>query len=86
MGMEEETKCGAGALWYRWTDGIAFTSYYLHSVKEVADAEKWLRERLAAGEIDPSVSYLTRWNKKTKQVEIVLGNFYVWPKDPESSQ
>lgn len=86
-GWKNEAKYGAGALWCRGTDGNGvFASYYLGSVKAVTEAEKWLRECLAAGEVDPTDSYLTRWNKVAKRIELVLGSFYIWPKDPESSQ
>jgi hypothetical protein len=86
-GWKNEAKYGAGALWYRGADGNgAFAARYLGSVEAVTEAEKWLRERLAAGEVDPAVSYLTRWNKQTKQIELVLGSFYLWPKDPNPSR
>jgi hypothetical protein len=41
-------------------------------------AETWLRERLAKAEFDPQTAYLTRWNKETKQVELVIGEFCEW--------
>jgi hypothetical protein len=37
--------------------------------------------RLAKGEIDHSVAYLTRWNTETKKVELIMGKFY----DPETN-
>jgi predicted RNA-binding Zn-ribbon protein involved in translation (DUF1610 family) len=75
-GWKNEAKYGAGALFYRGTDGNGvFVCRYLESVEAVTEAEKWLRERLAAGEVDSSVSYLTRWNDKTKKIEVVLGSF-----------
>jgi|HubBroStandDraft_2_1064218.scaffolds.fasta_scaffold1514125_1 hypothetical protein len=44
-----------------------------------AEAEQWLRERLAEGEVEPQNSYLTRWNMETKQVELVIGKLHEWP-------
>jgi hypothetical protein len=86
-GWKNEAKYGAGALSYRGTDGNGVVACsYLSSVGAVTEAEKWLRERLAAGEVDRLVSYLTRWNKRAKQIELVLGSFYLWPEDPEPSQ
>jgi hypothetical protein len=57
---------GFGALFYSPKGGGGFTSGSLHSVQELAEAERWLRERLAKGEVKLESSYLTRWNKETK--------------------
>jgi len=72
---------GFGALFYRPIDGAGFASHCLCSAQEVANAEGWLRELLAKGEVDAQNSYLTRWNKETKQVDLVVGEFYEWPED-----
>ena len=74
-GWIHEIDYGCGALWYRATGGTAFASYGLRSVQELAKAERWLRKRLAKKQVEPP-SYLTRWNKETKQVELVIGEFY----------
>lgn len=78
-GWTHEIDEGFGALWYSRTGRSEFAGHFLHSAQELADAETWLRERLAKGEVDPHASYLTHWNKETKQVELVIGEFYEWP-------
>ena len=77
-GWTHEINKGFSALWYRGSDGIGFACHFLNSAQELADAEKWLREGLEKGEVEPDSSYLTRWNHETKQVEAVIGNFYEW--------
>ncbi|MGB8028373.1 MAG: hypothetical protein WCF30_01805 [Terracidiphilus sp.] len=66
---------GAGALFYRWYGAIAYTCYYLATQEEVAEAEQWLREKLAAGQVRPSSAYLSRWDKEAKAVKFVIGDF-----------
>jgi hypothetical protein len=68
-----------GALWYRSTDGSGFVSQCFHSTQELADAESWLRERLAKGDVESQTSYLSRWNSESKQIELAIGQFYDWP-------
>jgi len=70
---------GFGALFYGSLGGGGFASSCLRSAQELAKAERWLREALAKGEVKPKNSYLTRWNKETKWVELVVGEFYEWP-------
>jgi predicted RNA-binding Zn-ribbon protein involved in translation (DUF1610 family) len=70
---------GAGALWYQGIGQVGMCGHFLNKGKEVADAEKWLREALDKGQVDPDVSYLTRWNREANQVEFVIGEFYDWP-------
>ena len=84
-GWKHEISRGAGALWYSGTDRGIFCGDYFNSPKEVLKAERWLRERLEKGDVDAEVSYLTRWNRETKQVEFVIGKFYEWP-EPDSSE
>jgi hypothetical protein len=80
-GWIHEIDHGFGVLFYSPTGGGGggFTTSCLHSDQELANAEQWLRERLAKGEVEPKSSYLTRWNRETKQVELVIGEFYEWP-------
>ncbi len=49
------------------------------------DAEHWLRGQLENGSVQADTAYLTRWNDQTEQVEMVLGEFYVWPETGEDS-
>jgi hypothetical protein len=78
-GWTHEIDRGFGALWYGKKGFGGFGNSCLRSAQELAEAEQWLRERLAKGEVEPQNSYLTRWNKETKQVELVIGEFYEWP-------
>jgi hypothetical protein len=82
-GWTHEINRGFGALWYRGSAGVGFASHSLNSAQEVADAEKWLRERLEKAEVETDSSYLTRWNHETKQVEVVIGKFYEWTESDE---
>ncbi len=68
-------------MWYSGKDRGVFCSNSLNTAKQVLEAERWLREALDKGQIDPEVSYLTRWNHETKQVELVIGKFYEWAED-----
>jgi hypothetical protein len=67
---------GAGVLFYRWKGGIGYTSSYLATQEEVTEAEQWLREKLAAGQVRPSSAYVSRWNKEANAVEIVIGQLF----------
>src|ERR1019366_6294810 len=78
-GWKHEINTGAGALWYRDTGQGIFCGDFLNTGKEVLEAEQWLREALDKGQIDPDGSYLTRWNRETKQVEFAIGKFYERP-------
>jgi hypothetical protein len=82
-GWTHEINKGFGALWYRGKGAIGFAGLFLNSAQELADAEKWLSERLDKGEVEPDSSYLTRWNPETKQVELVIGKFYEWTDSDE---
>jgi len=31
------------------------------------------------GEVEPQNSFLTRWNKETEEVELVIGKLQEWP-------
>ncbi|SPE25288.1 hypothetical protein SBA5_490063 [Candidatus Sulfotelmatomonas gaucii] len=67
---------GAGALFYRWQGAIGYTSYFLSTQEEVTEAEQWLREKLAAGQVRPSSAYVSRWDKETRSVEFVIGRLF----------
>ena len=79
-GLKHEISKGFGALWYCPRGGGVFASHPLHTGRDMAEAESWLREALNSGTVEDT-AYLTRWNDETKQVEMALGNFYVWPAD-----
>ena len=64
---------GAGVLFYRGKDAIAFVSHYIPTQEEVTKAGDWLRTELAAGTLRVDSSYLSRWNPETKTVEFVIG-------------
>ena len=78
-GWEHEVSDGAGSLFYclrhRLVGHPRAIGNLLHTRKEVADAEEWLRDQLQNGLVDPAESYLTRWNDETNQVETVIGSF-----------
>jgi hypothetical protein len=38
-----------------------------------------VRVRGYKGEVASQNSYLTRWNKETEQVELVIGKLHEWP-------
>jgi hypothetical protein len=76
---KRETSVGAGALWCRGIGDEVFCCRFLKTGKEVLNAEQWLRKALDKGLVDPDVSYLTRWNRETEQVEVIIGFFYEWP-------
>jgi len=46
----------------------------LHTAKQVEDAERLVREKLASGDYDADGTYLTRWNQSSRQVENVIGS------------
>lgn len=70
---------GFGVLFYHCLDSLPYVHHPLHSQESVEHAEKWLREKLACGEVDAGSSYLSRWNPETKAVEFVIGTFYEFP-------
>ena len=78
-GWKHEISRGAGALWYSSKGRGIFCSNSFNTPKEVLEAERWLREALDQGQVDPEVSYLTKWNREAKQVEFVVGRFYESP-------
>ena len=67
---------GAGCLWYRSTGGIAFVVQPMDMPEQVVEVEQWLLEQLKIGAVE-NMAYLTRWNDKAKQVQMVLGEFYL---------
>jgi hypothetical protein len=85
-GWKHDIDEGFGALCYGPTGGGGFACGCLHSAKELADAEQWLRERLAQGDFEPQSSYLTRWNSETKQVELVIGDLHEMPGSDATSE
>src|ERR1700758_2866971 len=70
---KHETRRGFGVLWYRRTGGIAFACHSLHSHEDVAEAERWWREQLAAGTVEEETARLTRWNNETQSIDLVIG-------------
>lgn len=67
---------GAGVLFYRWKGAIAYTCNYFAKQEDVTEAEQWLREKLAAGQIRPGSAYLSRWNKETQSADFVIGRLF----------
>ena len=67
---------GFGVLFYRGVNDLAYCHHPLHSKESVEHAEKWLREKLAAGQVRPSSAYVSRWNKETRSVEFVIGRLF----------
>jgi hypothetical protein len=63
---------GAGACGCYGADGSG-VFYCLHSAEQIAAAVEGMREGFAVGKPDPKLSYVTRWNKTTKRLEVVLG-------------
>ena len=76
VGYTHNVKEGAGALLYRRKGAIGYAAYHLATPQEVADAEKWLREKLADGEVRPSSAYVSRWNGEANTVEFLVGRFF----------
>jgi hypothetical protein len=77
-GWKHEVGTGAGALSYGTGRGGSCDKC-LNTEKQVLDAARWLREALDKGQVDPDVSYLTRWNREAKRVELIVGKFYESP-------
>jgi Zn ribbon nucleic-acid-binding protein len=74
-GWKHEVKYGAGCLHYRLAgQTLGSTIQPLHTLKEVDDAERQLREKLKTGEYESGGTYLTRWNQDTRQAELVVGS------------
>jgi len=73
LGWKHDISKGFGVLWYRGTGGIAFACHSLHSQEELAKAELWLKEQLAAGTVEEDTARLTRWNNETGSVDLVVG-------------
>jgi hypothetical protein len=73
LGWKHDISKGFGVVWYRGISGIAFACRSLHSEEDLAKAESWLREQLAAGTVEWSTARLTRWNNETRSVDLVLG-------------
>jgi hypothetical protein len=71
-----------GLRWLKPTPDLA--SY------RVISGRRWLRERLAKGDVESQTSYLSRWNSESKQIEFAIGQFYDWPEtaapDPHCEQ
>jgi hypothetical protein len=67
---------GFGVLFYHGVNDLPYCHHPLHSKESVEDAEKWLREQVASGEVETDCSYLSRWNPETMTVEFVIGTFY----------
>jgi sarcosine oxidase delta subunit len=76
VGYTHQVTQGAGALFYRWKGAIGYTAYFLATKQEATDADKWLRERLACGEVRPSSAYVSRWDGEVSAVEFLVGKFF----------
>lgn len=83
-GWVHEIDEGFGALWYTLKGAAVFSSVCLRSAEGLAEAEAWLRERLAKDEVESKNSYLTRWNKESRKIEVVIGEFNKWDEVCES--
>ena len=73
-GWKHEVKYGAGFLQYRPKGESLPVGQTLHTAKQVDDAERLVRKKLASGDYDPDGTYLMRWNQNTRQVETVIGS------------
>ncbi len=78
-GWKHDISIGAGALWYRRAGQGIFCGTCFTTPNEVLEAEQRLREAVDKGKVDPDVSYLTKWNPQTEQVEFIIGKFYEMP-------
>jgi hypothetical protein len=67
---------GFGVLFYHGVNDLPCCHHPLHSQESVKHAEKWLREKLACGEVEADCSYLSRWDPEAHTVEFVIGRFY----------
>ena len=85
-GWNHEIRHSAGALGYRLSGRVAFTSHCLRTRAQVLRAERWLRNRLADGSVELQTAYLTRWDAETKRVKLVIGTFNGPVKRGEVSQ
>jgi len=75
LGWNHEIFRAMGALWYRASDGIAFAGHSLYTIDELAEAERWLKEQLAAGTVEEDTARLTRWNEEASRFDLVIGTF-----------
>ncbi len=64
---------GAGILFFRHAGEHFFHRHLLNTPKEVIAAERWLRERLSAGTVDPETAFLTRWDGEANGVKVMVG-------------
>jgi hypothetical protein len=65
---------GVGVLFYHCVNSLPYVHQPLSSKESVEDAEKWLREQIAAGKVQANSAYLTRWNEQKEVVEFVIGS------------
>lgn len=72
-GWKHEVNYGAGFLQFRPKGQRRSIGKPLHTAKQVDDAERLVREKLAKGDYGAHGTYLTRWNRTSRQVEIVIG-------------
>ena len=79
-GWKHEVHPGAGALWYQASKDVGYYCHYFRTEEEVTKAETWLLEALDAGTVDANTAYLTRWSANGNTVQLVIGQFYEWPK------
>jgi hypothetical protein len=72
-GFQHEVWQGAGVLFFRHAGEHFFRRHLLNTPGEVIAADRWLRERLSAGAVDPETACLTCWDDQTQCVEVVVG-------------
>jgi ribosomal protein S27AE len=75
-GYRHEASQGFGVLVYRFIGGHEFYSHSLNTVREVIDAESWLREGLRMGTVDPEAAWLTRWDDDAQRVVVLVGQMF----------
>jgi len=76
---KHEIRKGFGVMSYRLPGATSRPIHFLHTKEELLDAERWLREQLNSGAITTQSAYLSRWNDETKRVEVLFGDFDIFP-------
>src|ERR1017187_7183484 len=74
----KSVRAGNGVLFCRYTGQRAVRGGSCTTGTEALDVERWLRDAINKGEVDPDTSYLTRLNSETDQVEFIVGRFCEW--------
>jgi hypothetical protein len=79
-GWTHELRFGAGSLMFRRTGEATVFWQLMHGGSELDMIEGIAREKLQMGEYVKEETRLSRWNSKTKQLEIVLGDCRTKPR------